>query len=358
MFPLLNGFFMRSTTSSRVLPGALFLALMPMAEAKFGSKAPQSSQATVGASNSSPVLSSRDVSAPPATAPEAAAPAISEPASEAACVFLLSSLPGLRDQNGFKELCLQARNLNGCATAQGRPIYYWDYPSKYPEARKVLVMGLIHGDELASGALVKQWLMRLIEIDPRNSWRFIPVANPDGYFKKTRTNANGVDLNRNFPTRDWFELAHSHWARDTKKNPRRFPGSEPGSEPETKCLLSHVTQFEPDLIVSVHTPYGLVDFDGPKQIKPKLPRLPFKALGTYPGSLGRLMWEDRSTPVLTVELTAERNIFTEIEAGKFQDLVGGLAKQLKSSAKDGERGSQAVRDATGSSAASATSTGK
>ena len=31
----------------------------------------------------------------------------------------------------------------------------------------------------------------------------IAVANPDGLQKQTRTNANGVDINRNFPASNW-----------------------------------------------------------------------------------------------------------------------------------------------------------
>ena len=39
----------------------------------------------------------------------------------------------------------------------------------------------------------------------RTNILFIPCLNPDGMALGTRTNANGVDLNRNFPTKNWGE---------------------------------------------------------------------------------------------------------------------------------------------------------
>ena len=39
--------------------------------------------------------------------------------------------------------------------------------------------------------------------DKANTPLFIPCLNPDGMSKNTRTNSNGVDLNRNFPTKNW-----------------------------------------------------------------------------------------------------------------------------------------------------------
>jgi hypothetical protein len=48
--------------------------------------------------------------------------------------------------------------------------------------------------------------------------------------------------------------------------------------------------------------------------------LPWRALGNFPGSLGRFMWKDRQVPVLTIELGTER-----VDAAKLQDIVGSFA---------------------------------
>ena len=42
-----------------------------------------------------------------------------------------------------------------------------------------------------------------------------PLVNPDGFLRNvpTRTNANRVDLNRNFFTIDWFERAQKYWVQ-------------------------------------------------------------------------------------------------------------------------------------------------
>ena len=62
----------------------------------------------------------------------------------------------------------------------------------------------IHGTERAGTPIVQSLIDYLNE--PANSHLLtnhrvviMPIANPDGYARKTRYNVNGVDLNRNFP---------------------------------------------------------------------------------------------------------------------------------------------------------------
>jgi hypothetical protein len=98
------------------------------------------------------------------------------------------------------------------------------------------------------------------------------------------------------------------------------------SEPETKCALHHLEDFQPDFIVSVHTPLKVLDFDGPKvSPPPKFDYLPWKSLGNYPGSLGRYMWLERNTPVLTMEL--KENLPPNLAPfEQLQDIIGSLVK--------------------------------
>jgi hypothetical protein len=191
--------------------------------------------------------------------------------------------------------------------------------------KKILIFSQIHGDEPQAGELAEAWIRRLEKIEPSNSWRIIPLLNPDGLIKKSRYNINGVDLNRNFPTTDWETSAKIRWEKNEKSNLRRFPGKTGGSEPEVQCAIAHIEKFKPDLIVSIHTPYGMFDFDGPLNKKLNTQHLlPWKRLGTFPGSLGRYMWDERKIPVLTIELKESSLIRNQKGFVEFQDLLSDL----------------------------------
>ena len=173
---------------------------------------------------------------------------------------------------------------------------------------RVLVIGAIHGDELSSASLAFHWI-KLAEQMPADSpqtiaWRFIPVLNPDGVMVQPprRVNANGVDLNRNFPTPNWERDAKIYWEKRTNKDPRRWPGPKPLSEPESRFLYEQMQSFKPNLIVSIHAPYGVLDFDGPSVPPSKLGRLYLDQVGIYPGSLGNYGGVHKGLPVVTIEL--------------------------------------------------------
>lgn len=242
------------------------------------------------------------------------------------CVDDLRKFPGAWSESVLKQACEKIKVEPVCVSAEGRPIFHYDKMSNERGAKKILVISLIHGDETPAGTVGRYWMERLESIDPRNSWRVVPVLNPDGVKYKTRTNANKIDINRNFPTKDWAVGALENWKRTTNSNPRRFPGAEAASEPETKCALHHLTEFQPDFVVSVHTPLKVLDFDGPKfSPPPKYDYLPWKSLGNYPGSLGRYMWLERQTPVLTMEL--KESLPPNLAPfEKLQDIIGTLVK--------------------------------
>jgi len=241
------------------------------------------------------------------------------------CIQNLKNLPGKYNEVQLKAACNEAQSLPICKSTQGVSIFHYDKISSSKEPKKILVFSLVHGDEMPSGSVARSWMERLTTIEPRNTWRIIPILNPDGLAKKTRVNANGVDINRNFPTKDWDENALKYWDKKTKKDPRRFPGKSGGSEIETKCAIEHIIEFAPNLILSIHTPYGVLDFDGPKIQFPSFPHIPWKSLGNYPGSLGRYMWKDQSKPTLTVELH-EKEAGDKLEKfDRLQDITGDLA---------------------------------
>lgn len=209
------------------------------------------------------------------------------------------------------EPCLDlALQSTGYKSVEGRTLVHREFLpplNKRPKAR-VLAIGGVHGDEYSAISIAYLW-MQAMQAHPESldhHWLFLPLANPDGLFKKprsTRGNANGVDLNRNFPTPDWEDAAHKYWVNHARSNPRRYPGNLPASEPETQWQVSIIKAFQPDAIISIHAPYGLLDYDGPDFARPdKMGNLKLRQLGTFPGSLGRYAGEHLEIPVLTIEL--------------------------------------------------------
>lgn len=218
-----------------------------------------------------------------------------------ACGEFYARLP-----NVSRALCDAAQLEPGPArSVKGRPIYVRDVRPEEGQSRlRVLVVGGMHGDELSSAAVALHWI-RLAQAAPAQAhWRFIPALNPDGLFGRParRVNANGVDLNRNFPTPDWERDAARYWELRTRRDPRRWPGKTPLSEPESRFLHEEMQRFQPNLIVSIHAPYGVLDFDGPLPPPSRLGRLYLDQVGIFPGSLGNYGGVHKGMPVVTIEL--------------------------------------------------------
>lgn len=237
-----------------------------------------------------------------------AAPTPPEPDSgplvEDTCVRIAEKLASI----GYEECLGLDLRESGHHSVHGTPILEREFPplpSRQPLGR-VLLIGGVHGDELSSVSVVFKWLRKL---EDHHSglfhWIVAPMANPDGTLLKRaqRINANGIDLNRNLPTPNWLADSRDYWKR-TKRDPRRYPGARPASEPETRWLMDEIEHFQPDVIVSVHSPHHLVDYDAPtrRQAPQKIGMLQRNFLGTYPGSLGNYAGLQRGIPVVTLEL--------------------------------------------------------
>ena len=110
---------------------------------------------------------------------------------------------------------------------------------------------------------------------------YIHALNPHGFSHVRRVTNENVDLNRNFPTPGWDKEATHYWHKRTGKDPRRFPGRTPLSEPESRWVHDEMARWKPDLIVSVHAPYGVLDFDGPK-LSQQLPGITAEHLPAKP----------------------------------------------------------------------------
>lgn len=279
--------------------------------------------------------------AAPAAAPVATAPATSTDLGQW-CARLAPQVPGVD---------VPACRASGLVAGEGRSVHgvpLWSndvMPANGKPRFKVLLLGGIHGDELASVTLAFDWIARSHGVQaaamphPSKSarptiadvaWRFVPLLNPDGllHAPSTRVNAHGVDLNRNFPTADWERDAQPYWIKRTRKDPRRFPGLRPLSEPESRWLLAQIDQFHPDLIVSVHAPYGLLDFDGPPPAPRRLGSLQLDPVGVYPGSLGNYGGLVKNVPVMTLELKNARAVPAAELSAMWSDLQRWLNEQM------------------------------
>ena len=178
--------------------------------------------------------------------------------------------------------------------------------------KRVLVFGGIHGDEQNTTVVARSLAVHLnTETLPQNLTVIIlPDVNPDGLMAQTRVNANGVDINRNFPSKTW---------RADYTEQRRYPGLKPSSEPETRAVLDLLERYPPDLVVTLHAAMGCVNWDGPAGafaalILTSINNYPLCATLGYdtPGSLGLLMGLDKNIPTVTIELRAE-NASTLVE---------------------------------------------
>lgn len=136
----------------------------------------------------------------------------------------------------------------------GLPLEVW----RPAGACKLLIHAGIHGEEGETTVALSRALRNLTERSPHCA--VVLAANPDGLVRGTRGNANGVDLNRNFPTSDWAAGDVMH--RSTLESPREVvlgTGSGPGSEPETRALIELIEELEPEAVVALHAPLACVD---------------------------------------------------------------------------------------------------
>ncbi len=192
---------------------------------------------------------------------------------------------------------------------------------------KTLLLSGVHPDELTPvpmGFKLAQYLMENPQlIKPDQQVIIAPLVNPDGLFteKPQRTNARGVDPNRNFFTLDWYEKSLSWWENLRKRSLPYFPGHFPNSEIETIFQVRLIDDFQPDKILSIHAPLGFLDYDGPGDQKPKpeshtetqareLAQVISRKsqnyrvvdYSFYPGSLGNFAGNERHIPTVTLEL--------------------------------------------------------
>jgi predicted deacylase len=194
------------------------------------------------------------------------------------------------------------RTLDLGRSADGRPLVMEVFGSG---PKMVLFIGGIHGDETRALEVARRladYLAANPDAAAATTVAVLVNANPDGAARRTRGNAAGVDLNRNFPARNW---------RPGTIGRRENPGPSPASEVETQAILRAVEMLRPDRIVSLHSTardQPCNNFDGPAEGLAQLMAThngyPVLASVGYPtfGSLGKWAGVDRGLPVITLEL--------------------------------------------------------
>ncbi len=163
--------------------------------------------------------------------------------------------------------------------------------------KTILIIGVFHGEEPQGEYLIREYLKTdLSKI--KNKLLIVPCLNPDGKSINKRQNANGIDLNRNFPTKNW----------KITDNPEYFGGNEPASETETRFMIDILSEYKIDAILSIHAPFKIVNYDGPAQeLAEKISEItgyPVQGDIGYPtpGSFGNYAGVERQIPTITLEL--------------------------------------------------------
>lgn len=165
--------------------------------------------------------------------------------------------------------------------------------------RRVIWIGGIHGNE-REGAVSTEELPNALAAIPGAleavTLTILEDVNPDGTAAGTRGNADGVDLNRNYPATNFL--------------PGEAYGQRPLDQPEAKALHDLVRAERPHLVIVAHSWRGdhFINFDGPAvghaelfsrrsgyRVKPS------DKIHPTPGSLGSWVGRKLKIPILTLE---------------------------------------------------------
>lgn len=214
-------------------------------------------------------------------------------------------LDGLENEHGIaggsawsydsRTICQETFSIG--SSVQGRAITAY----RFGTGNSTMVfVGTTHGDEKSSTHTLNN-LIDYLEHNPsaipaHRTVVIIPNINPDGYNASKRTNANGVDLNRNFPARTFVPASGS--------------GERPLSEPESRILHDLIRALRPDLVIVCHSWSNrhFINYDGPAGDLARrfaalsgYPLVESRSFAATPGSLGSFVGGDLGLPILTIE---------------------------------------------------------
>jgi protein MpaA len=125
---------------------------------------------------------------------------------------------------------------------------------------ELLIVAGIHGEEPETTVALSRAVRSLQSDEISSSISLVLSANPDGLVLGTRGNANGVDLNRNFPSTNWqSDPTTCRWHVDESEELPILTGSAPASEPESKALIELIDSLSPKIVLTLHGPLACVD---------------------------------------------------------------------------------------------------
>ena len=207
-------------------------------------------------------------------------------------------------------------------SVEGRPIMAYRLGEK--GRPPVVLMSTMHGDEPDTRRILTSLKdgPKIVGVD---LW-VVPTYNPDGLAAGTRKNANGVDLNRNFPYQ-WTDLDGDYES-----------GPKPKSEPETRAVVRFLKRVEPRRILSFHQPLHGVDTDTKNKKFArkvartlKLPRKTFDCGGVCHGTM--TMWFNHKFDgaALTVEYGASpsRRMMRKVAPVRALEVFGARRVKLQ-----------------------------
>lgn len=166
----------------------------------------------------------------------------------------------------------------------------------------IICIGGVHGDEPEGVRLAEDLLHWLESAENKQvavPWIVVPCLNIDGFRAQTRVNGRGVDLNRNYPSKNW---------QPDFEKPRYNPGPSAGSEPEVQALIQLFHQQRPRLVIHFHSwePCIVYTGDPGKLDAERLAKCSGYEARTeigYPttGSLSQYGWIDNQIPIICIE---------------------------------------------------------
>ncbi|KAJ8525209.1 hypothetical protein ON010_g15906 [Phytophthora cinnamomi] len=175
-------------------------------------------------------------------------------------------LDSLTEQN--PEYITKYENVSVTYEGQSIPAFKISTTSEQDEAnsdkKTLYTQALIHAREWQAGAATFYTMASMVDdlragdeaaksLFDKVDWYFVPIVNLDGYQytwevdRMWRTNRHivkvngrdaGVDLNRNWPPKEYFNLDPSDVDEET------YPGEYPLSEPSTAGLFDFITSLE------------------------------------------------------------------------------------------------------------------
>jgi len=232
--------------------------------------------------------------------------------------------------------CLSHKyELAGGHSVEGSPILIKSFQNEKDENRhpRILLIGGTHGNEYASISTIYKWITLLNQSHTDSyDWRIIPLLNPDGLMQKSssRTNANGVDLDRNFPTNDGDHNAMQYWEENTNRDPEYFPGKKALSEPESQWLAEEIKQYQPDAIITIHAPLSSHAYISSNIKQSKKGAQYQQSITTFPGSFNQYVGTEINIPILTVELPYSDIRSTKTEINEiWESLLEWLSSHVK-----------------------------